>query len=60
MRWMGYVASMGEMRNYYKILICKTDTMRPLGRLRHNGRMDLKERGRGDVEWIYLAQDREQ
>jgi hypothetical protein len=35
MRWMGYVACMGEMRNTYKILVRKLEGKRPLGRPRH-------------------------
>jgi hypothetical protein len=35
MRWAGYVASMEEMRNAYKILVGKPEGKRPLGRYRH-------------------------
>jgi hypothetical protein len=31
MRWVGHVASMGEMRRVYKIVIAKLERMRPLG-----------------------------
>jgi hypothetical protein len=52
------------MRNAYKILVGKPDGKRPLGRLRHswedNIRMDIKEIGWDDVDWIHLAQGRNQ
>jgi hypothetical protein len=32
MRWTGYEANMGEMRNAYKILVGKAEGKRPLGR----------------------------
>jgi hypothetical protein len=63
MRWMGQVACMGKMRNAYKILVRKPDGKRPLGRSRHrwedNIRVDLREIGWKDVDWIHLAQDRD-
>jgi hypothetical protein len=41
----------------------KPEGKRPLGRPRHrwkdNIKMDLRERGRGGMDWIYLAQDRD-
>jgi hypothetical protein len=50
---------MGEKRNAYRLLVGKPEGKRPLGRPRHgwvdNIRMDL---GRGDVDWIGLAKDR--
>jgi hypothetical protein len=62
MRWAGHVARMGEKRNAYRLLVGKLDGKRPLGRPRRrwvdNIRMDLGEVGRGDVDWIGLAQDR--
>jgi hypothetical protein len=52
------------MRNAYKILVGKTGEKRPLGRPRRrwedNIRMDLREIGWGVMDWIDLAQDREQ
>jgi hypothetical protein len=45
-RWVGYVARMGEMRNSYKILVGKPEEKIPLGRPRHgwedNIKMDLR------------------
>jgi hypothetical protein len=60
----GYVARMREMRNAYKILVGKPEGKRPLGRPRFrrkdNIRMDLRETGWEDVDWMYMAQDRDQ
>jgi hypothetical protein len=64
MRWMGHVARIGEMRNAYKILVGKPEGKRPLGRLRHkwevNIRVVLKEIVWEDVDWMHLAQDKDQ
>jgi hypothetical protein len=53
---------MGEKRNTYRLLVRKPDGKRPLGRPSRrwvdNIRMDLREVGWGDVDWIDLAQDR--
>jgi hypothetical protein len=62
MRWSGYVARMGEKWNAYRLLVGKPERKRPLGRPRRswvdNIRMDLREVGWGDVDWIGLAKDR--
>jgi hypothetical protein len=54
---------MGEMRNAYRLLVGKPEGKRPLGRPRRkwvdNIRMDLGEIGRGSVDWIDLARDRD-
>jgi hypothetical protein len=47
MKWAGYVASIGEARNAYKILVAKHEGKKPLGRLEDNIRMDLGETGWG-------------
>jgi hypothetical protein len=64
MRWTGHVACMGEMRISYKILVGKPEGERTLGRPRcrceDNIIMDLKETGWKSVNWLHLAQDREQ
>jgi hypothetical protein len=53
---------MGEKGNAYKLLVGKPEGKRLLGRPRRrwvdNIRMDLGEVGRGDVDWIGLAKDR--
>jgi hypothetical protein len=62
MRWAGHVTRIGEKKNSYRLLVGKPEGKRPLGRPRHrwvdNIRMDLREVGWGDVDWIGLAQDR--
>jgi hypothetical protein len=54
---------MGEKRNVYRLLVGKPEGKRPLGRRRRrwvdNIKMDLLEIGRGGVDWIGLAQDRD-
>jgi len=63
MRWAGHVVRMGEERGAYRVLVGKLGGKRPLGRPRRrwvdNIRMDLQEVGRGYVDWIRLAQDRD-
>jgi hypothetical protein len=55
---------MEEMRNAYKIFIGKPDGKRPLGRHRRrwedNIRVDIRERGWDSVDWIRVAQTRDQ
>jgi hypothetical protein len=55
---------MWEKRNAYRILVGKPEEKRPLGRRRLRGvdniKMDLGVIGLGDVDWIHLAQDRDQ
>jgi hypothetical protein len=64
MRWAGHVAQMGETRNAYRILVGKPEGKRPLGRPRRrwvdNIKMDLRKREWDGVDWIELAQDRDQ
>jgi hypothetical protein len=36
------------------------DIERPRGRWKDNIRMDLRERGREGVDWMHLAQNRDQ
>jgi len=63
MWWAGHVARMGEERGVYRVLVGKPEGRRPLGRpMRRwmdNTRMVLQEVGRGYVDWIGLAQDRD-
>jgi hypothetical protein len=55
---------MGEMRNAYRRLVGKAEGKRPLGRPRRrwvdNIKMDLREIGLDGMDWIELAQDRDQ
>jgi hypothetical protein len=64
MRWAGHVARVGERRGVYRVLVGEPDGRRPLGRPRHrwevNIKIDLEEVGCGSLDWIVLAQDREQ
>jgi hypothetical protein len=61
MRWAGHVARMGEVRGASNILVGSPEGRRPLGRPRRrwedNIKMDLREIGFGDVDWIHWAQD---
>jgi hypothetical protein len=59
-----HLVIMGEKRTAYRILVGKPEEKRPLGRPRRrwedNIRMDLREIGWGGMDWIDLAQDRDQ
>jgi hypothetical protein len=64
MRWAGHVARMGEKTNAYRILVGKPEGKRLLGTPRRrwvdNIKMDLREIGWNGMDWIDLAQDRDQ
>jgi hypothetical protein len=64
MKWAGHVTRMGKERKVYKVLAGKSEGKRSLGRPRRRWedgiRMDLREIGWGCVDWIRLAQDRDQ
>jgi hypothetical protein len=64
MRWVERVARMGEQRNAYRILVEKPEGKRPVGRSRlrwvSNIKLDHREIGWGDMDWLDLAQDRDQ
>jgi hypothetical protein len=64
MRWAGHVAPVGDKRNAYMNLVEKPERMRPLGRSRRrwedNIKMDHREIEWGGMDWIDLAQDRDQ
>jgi hypothetical protein len=51
---------MGEKRNSYRILVGKRPLGRPRHRLEDYIKMDLREIGWGGMDWIDLAQDRDQ
>jgi hypothetical protein len=63
MRWVRHVARMGAVSGAYNILVGRPEGRRPLGRPRRrwedNIKMDLRELGFGDVDWIHWAQDRD-
>jgi hypothetical protein len=54
---------MGEVRGAYDILVGKPEGKRPLGiprrRWEDNIKMDIREIGFGDVDWIHWAQDKD-
>jgi hypothetical protein len=64
MRWAGHVARMGEKRNAYRILVKMPEGKRPLGRPRRrwvdNIKMGLREIEWDGVDWIDLAENRDQ
>jgi hypothetical protein len=55
---------MGKNRNAYRILVGKPGGKRPLRRLRRrwvdNSKIDFREIGWDGMNWIDLAQDRDQ
>jgi hypothetical protein len=61
---MGRVCSKNEKRNAYNILVRKLEGKRPLGRPRRrwvdNVKMDLREIGWDGIDWLDMAQDRDQ
>jgi hypothetical protein len=63
-RWAGHVARIREKRNAYRILLGKPEGKRPVGRSKRrwvdNIKIELREIGWGGMDWIDLAQDRDQ
>jgi hypothetical protein len=63
-RWVGHVARMGVKINAYRLLVGKPEGNKPLGRPRcrwvDNIKIYLREIGWDDMDWIDLAQDRNQ
>ncbi|KAJ4437486.1 hypothetical protein ANN_17630 [Periplaneta americana] len=63
LRWAGHVECMGESRNAYRVLVGRPEGKRRLGRPRRrwedNIKMDLREVGYDDRDWINLAQDKD-
>jgi hypothetical protein len=64
MRWPEHVVRMRKKRNSYMILVGKPERNKLLREARHrwvdNIKMDIREIGWDGVDWIYLAQDRDQ
>jgi hypothetical protein len=64
MRCAGHVARMGEPRNAYRLLVRNPEGNRLLGRPRHRWvdkiKMDLREIGWDGMDWIDLAEGRDQ
>jgi hypothetical protein len=60
----GACSTNGEKRKAYRILVEKPEGKRPLGRPGHrwedNIRMDLRDIGWSGMDWIDLAQSRDQ
>jgi hypothetical protein len=58
----GPCSTNGEKRKTYRLLVGNPEGKRPLGRPRRrwvdNIRMDLREVGWGDVDWIGLSKSR--
>jgi hypothetical protein len=60
-----HVASMGERRGVYRVLVGRPEGKRPLGRPKRSWeddiKMDLQEVGwgGGGMDWIGLSQDRD-
>jgi hypothetical protein len=59
----GACGTHGEERDAYRILVVRPEGRRPLGRPRRrwevNSKIDLREVGWEDMNWIELAQDRD-
>jgi hypothetical protein len=57
-------ACVGEKQNAYRISVGTPEGRRPLGRPRHKWKdktnIDLTETGWSGMDWIHLAQDRDQ
>jgi hypothetical protein len=64
MRWAEHVARMWAKRNAYRIFVGKPEGKRPLGRPScrwvDNIERDLREIGWDGMDWIELAQDKNQ
>jgi hypothetical protein len=64
MKWAGHVARMWARRNAYRTLVGKPEGRRPLGRTNcrwvDNIKMNLRETGWDGMDWIDLAQDKDQ
>jgi hypothetical protein len=63
MIWAGHVARMWKRRGLCRVMVEKSEGKGPRGRPRrrweNNIKMDHQEVGRGGMDWIELAQDRD-
>ncbi|KAJ4433171.1 hypothetical protein ANN_15428 [Periplaneta americana] len=60
LRWTGHEARMGESRNAYRVLLERPEGKKTRRRWEDNIKMDLREVGYDDRDWINFAQDRDQ
>jgi hypothetical protein len=60
MRWAGHVALIGEKRTACRILVGKPEGKRLRRRCVDNIKMELRDIGWDSMDWIDLAQDRDQ
>jgi hypothetical protein len=64
MSWAGYVARVREKTIAYRVLLGKPEGKRPLEKPRHrwkyNIKTDLREIEWGGMDWVDLAEDRDQ
>jgi hypothetical protein len=58
-RWAGHVTGVKEKRKEGRVLVGEPEGKRQLGRTRQrnedNIKMDIRERGWDDTDWIYVA-----
>jgi hypothetical protein len=59
----GALSTLGEMKNACKVLVGRPERKKPIGRTgrrwKDNIKMDSREIGFGNVEWIHLTHDRD-
>jgi hypothetical protein len=64
MGWAGHVARVEERKNVYRVLVRNPEGKRPVGTRRHKWdddiKVDLREIVWGGMDWIDLAEDRDQ
>jgi hypothetical protein len=60
MKWAGHVVNIEDKNNSYRILVGKPEGKRSLGRPRRGWENNFIETGWGVMDWINLAQDKDQ